>query len=90
MSTCPWTFRGKLKFFQNKTLRYPGSYAQLKTMRDLGLFSETAIKVVYAIQDACSPESHHVLLWLESSISLLLYFFTRCAGDATTWDIKVI
>jgi lysine 6-dehydrogenase len=44
-STCPWTFKGKLKVFQNKTLRYPGSYAQLKTMRDLGLFSERAIKV---------------------------------------------
>jgi len=44
-STCPWTFKGKLKVFQNKTLRYPGSYAQLKTMRDLGLFSEREIKV---------------------------------------------
>ena len=44
-STCPWTFRGKLKVFQNKTLRYPGTYAQLRTMRDLGLFSETEIKV---------------------------------------------
>jgi len=44
-STCPWTFNGKLKVYQNKTLRYPGSYAQLKTMRDLGLFSEREIKV---------------------------------------------
>jgi hypothetical protein len=44
-STCPWTFKGKLKVFQNKTLRYPGSYLQLKTMRDLGLFSEREIKV---------------------------------------------
>jgi len=44
-STCPWTFKEKLKVFQNKTLRYPGSYAQLKTMRDLGLFSEREIKV---------------------------------------------
>jgi lysine 6-dehydrogenase len=44
-STCPWTFKGKLKIFQNKTMRYPGTYAQLKTMRDLGLFSEKEIKV---------------------------------------------
>jgi len=44
-STCPWTLKEKLKVFQNKTLRYPGSYAQLKTMRDLGLFSEREIKV---------------------------------------------
>ena len=44
-STCPWTFKGKLKVFQNKTLRYHGTYAQLKTTRDLGLFSEREIKV---------------------------------------------
>lgn len=44
-STCPWTFEGKLRVFQNKTLRYPGSYVQLKTMRDLGLFDEREIKI---------------------------------------------
>lgn len=44
-STCPWTFKGKLKVFQNKTLRYPGNYAQLKTMHHLGLFSDKAIEI---------------------------------------------
>lgn len=44
-STCPWTFKGKLKVFQNKTLRYPGSFAQLKTMKDLDLFSDREIKI---------------------------------------------
>jgi lysine 6-dehydrogenase len=44
-STCPWTFKGKLKVFQNKTLRYPGSYAQLRTMHDLALFSDRGIKI---------------------------------------------
>lgn len=44
-STCPWTFRGKLKTFQNKTLRYPGSYAQLRTMHDLGFFSDREIGI---------------------------------------------
>jgi lysine 6-dehydrogenase len=44
-STCPWTFKGKLEVFQNKTLRYPGSFAQLQTMRDLGLFSDTELKI---------------------------------------------
>jgi len=44
-STCPWTFKGKLRVFQNKTLRYPGSYAQLRTMHDLGFFSNRGIKV---------------------------------------------
>lgn len=44
-STCPWTFKGKLKIFQNKTLRYLGSHAQLKTMHDLGLFSDKEVKL---------------------------------------------
>lgn len=44
-STCPWTFRGKLKVFENKTIRYPGNFAQLKTMYDLGLFSDKEIEV---------------------------------------------
>jgi len=44
-STCPWTFKDKLSIFQVKTLRYPGSHTQLKTMRDLGLFSDRKIAV---------------------------------------------
>ena len=44
-STCPWTFRGKLKVFENKILRYPGNFAQLKTMHELGLFSDKEIEV---------------------------------------------
>lgn len=26
-STCPWTFRGRLKVFENKIIRYPGNFA---------------------------------------------------------------
>lgn len=37
-STAPWTFRGKLKTYQLKVLRYPGTFAQLKAFSDLGLF----------------------------------------------------
>jgi lysine 6-dehydrogenase len=44
-STCPWTFKGRLKVFQNKTLRYQGSFAQLRTMHDLGLFSDKKVKL---------------------------------------------
>jgi len=44
-STCPWTFMGKLNVFENKILRYPGNYVQLKTMNELGLFSEKEIDV---------------------------------------------
>ena len=44
-STCPWTFKGKLKVLQNKTLRYPGNYAQLRTMHDLDLFNDKEVKI---------------------------------------------
>ena len=44
-STCPWSFRGRLKVFENKILRYPGNFAQLKTMNDLGLFSDKEVEV---------------------------------------------
>jgi len=44
-STCPWTFKGKVRIFQNKILRYPGNYAQLKTMYDLGLFSDKEVRI---------------------------------------------
>jgi len=44
-STCPWTFASKLKVLENKVLRYPGSLAQLKTMNELGLFSDKEVDV---------------------------------------------
>lgn len=37
LSTSPWTFEGKLKRLENKTLRYPGHVAQFKAFSDLGL-----------------------------------------------------
>ncbi len=44
-STCPWTFKDKLKVFQNKTVRYPGTYEQLRTLHELGLFSDREVKI---------------------------------------------
>ncbi|MHA2227466.1 MAG: saccharopine dehydrogenase family protein [Candidatus Hodarchaeales archaeon] len=44
-STAPRTFRGKLKTFQNKTVRHPGHFIQLKTMNELGLFDPKEIDI---------------------------------------------
>jgi lysine 6-dehydrogenase len=44
-STAPRTFLGKLKTYQNKTLRYPGHCQQWKTMRDAGLFETDPVSV---------------------------------------------
>ena len=45
LSTMPWTFQGKLERLENKTLRYPGHYAQFKAFAQLGLFDVEPIKV---------------------------------------------
>ena len=44
-STAPWTFDGKLKTYQNKTVRYPGHFSQLRAWWDLGLFDLTPLKI---------------------------------------------
>lgn len=44
-STAPWTYQGKLRTYQNKTLRYPGHYAQLRAYFDLGLWSLDPLRV---------------------------------------------
>jgi len=45
VSTAPWTFRGKLKTYQLKILRYPGTFAQLKAFSDLGLYELDPVEV---------------------------------------------
>ncbi|HEY84483.1 MAG TPA: hypothetical protein G4N96_05140 [Chloroflexi bacterium] len=43
--TMPWTFEGKVRALQNKTLRWPGNYAQLKAFYDLGLWDLESLRV---------------------------------------------
>jgi lysine 6-dehydrogenase len=45
VSTMPWTFAGKLKTIQNKTIRYPGSFVQLRAFYDLGLWRTDPVAV---------------------------------------------
>jgi len=45
VSTMPWTFEGRLKTIQNKTIRYPGHLAQLRAFHDLGLWDTEPIEV---------------------------------------------
>jgi lysine 6-dehydrogenase len=45
VSTAPWTFRDKLKTYQLKILRYPGTFAQLKAFSDLGLYELDPVEV---------------------------------------------
>ncbi len=45
LTTAARTFAGKLQVLQNKTLRYPGHFAQLKVMQQLGLLELEPIEV---------------------------------------------
>jgi len=81
-STIPWTFRGKVKVFENKILRYPGSLAQLRTMNELGLFSEreldvNGVKIVprRVLQTLFEPK---IRLPGEKDVAILRI---RCAGE---------
>jgi len=43
--TMPWTYEGRLRTLQNKTLRHPGSLAQLRAFYDLGLWGLMPLQV---------------------------------------------
>lgn len=43
--TMPWTFEGRLRTLQNKTLRHPGHFAQLRAFYELGLWDLEPIRV---------------------------------------------
>jgi lysine 6-dehydrogenase len=44
-STFPWTYRGKLRRFTSRIVRYPGHLAAIQTLKNLGFFSEKPIWV---------------------------------------------
>jgi lysine 6-dehydrogenase len=45
ISTMPWTYEGRIRSMEYKTLRYPGHVALMKAIRDLGLLELTPIMV---------------------------------------------
>ncbi len=45
VSTMPWTFAGKVRTLQNKTIRYPGHLAQLRAFYHLGLWGTDPVRV---------------------------------------------
>ena len=44
-STCPWSFQDKIKYYEYKTVRYPGHYEKIKTLLDLGFLDLDAVDV---------------------------------------------
>lgn len=44
-STCPWSFAGKVREYDYKTVRYPGHYGRIKTLLDLGFLDMEKVKI---------------------------------------------
>jgi lysine 6-dehydrogenase len=75
LSTMPWTYEGKLRTLENKTLRYPGHWARMEAFADLGLFSERGVKIGGSL--VVPRDVFHVL-------------FEARASDPGTRDVAVI
>jgi lysine 6-dehydrogenase len=60
LSTMPWTFEGKLKTLENKTLRYFGHWDQMIAFRQLGLFDLTPME--FNEEKIIPREFYHQLL----------------------------
>jgi len=90
-STAPWTFEGKLKTYQNKTIRYPGHFAQLRAFWDLGLFNLNPIKVDG--NDIIPRKVLHTLF--EPKVTIpgekdLVIFRIKCLGEKEGKESEVI
>jgi lysine 6-dehydrogenase len=59
VSTMPWTFAGKLRTLLNKTIRYPGHFAQIRAFYDLGLWGTDPVRI--GAQEVVPREVFHQL-----------------------------
>ncbi|MDD2912836.1 MAG: FAD-dependent oxidoreductase [Candidatus Bipolaricaulis anaerobius] len=75
LSTMPWTYAGKLRLLENKTLRYPGHAHLLHGLRALGLFGREAIQVG---NNLVAPRD------------VLISLFNRALTDPEARDVCVI
>jgi lysine 6-dehydrogenase len=63
-STLPWTFEGRVRSLDYKTIRYPGHWARLRLLKDLGMLETRPIpvgRVRIGPRDALAAILHPVL-----------------------------
>lgn len=83
-STCPWTFKGKLLTYEEKTVRYPGHCVAFGAFADLGLLGEAPLQVG---EDSVVPRQvFHALL--EPKIAFpededVVVLRVLCSGETT-------
>ena len=81
LSTMPWSFAGKIKLLENKTLRYSGHWEQMLAYRQLGLFQEE--KIDFNGSSISPREFYHHLLephLLENSPKDICIMRTEATG----------
>lgn len=82
LSTMPWTFAGRLRVLENKTLRYPGHWAQMQAYAQLGLLDLEPVRVRDA--QVAPREMFHALLEpkiLKADVQDVCIIYVRCKGQ---------
>lgn len=75
-STFAWTYRGKLREFTSRIVRYPGHLAAIRTLKSLGFFSQQPLSV-----DGCTVAPRRLT---ETLLEPLL------VGDTPIHDVVVV
>jgi lysine 6-dehydrogenase len=91
LSTTPWTFQGKLDRLENKTLRYPGHWAQMRAFTQLGLLELEPVKV--GDVQVVPRDVLHALLEpkiTSSEVRDVGVIRTKCVGEKDGRAVEVI
>ncbi len=81
LSTMAWTFEGRLRTLENKTLRYPGHWAQMQAYAQLGLLGLEPVRV--GDVTVVPREVFHALLEpkiTDPDTRDICVIYVRCAG----------
>lgn len=94
-STAAWSFKGRLKRFETRVLRYPGHFEWFKGFQTLGLFREDLIEVNG--QQIAPRDVYHALLAPFLTVPLVKDIcLMRCTGkgrkdgQAATVEVDVV
>lgn len=82
LSTAPWTFQGTLERLENKTLRYPGHWAQFRAFAQLGLLELEPVQL--GDIEIAPRDLFHVLLEpkiTQPQVRDVGVIRTRCVGE---------
>ena len=82
LSTAPWTFQGQLEVLENKTLRYPGHWAEFSAFARLGLLELEPVCV--GDTDIVPRDMFHALLEpkvTRSEIRDVCVIRAKCIGE---------